>query len=130
MAKSFRDLVTEGREAADKIISPQEAQQQMKGNAKTLVLDVREPDDAKANGRIPGSINIPLGVLPIKAAQDLPEALRDARLQDRDTPIITTCGLGGQASLAAKTLKEMGFTNVSIIDGGTGAWKNAGLPTE
>ena len=129
MAKSFRDMVNEGREAADKIVSPQDAQKQMQSDAKTVMLDVREPDDAKANGMIVGAVNIPLGVLPIKADQQLPEALRDARLQDRDTPIITTCGLGGQASLAAKTLKDMGFTNVSILEGGTGAWKTAGLPT-
>src|SRR5581483_5538583 len=128
MAKSFQDMVKEGREAANKIISPQEAQQEMQKGA--IVIDVREPDEDKANGAIPGSMNIPLGVLPIKADQQLPQALREAKLQDRNSPIITTCARGGQASLAAKTLKDMGFNNVSIIEGGTAAWKDAGLPTQ
>ena len=129
MAKSFRDMVEEGRAAAN-VISPQQAQQQVQQDSKTLIIDVREPDDRAANGAVQGSVNIPLGVLPIKADQQLPEAMRDARLQDRSTPIITTCGRGGQAALAAKTLKDMGFENVSIMDGGTAAWKDAGLPSE
>jgi len=122
-------MVKEGRDAAH-VITPQDAQKQLQSNPKTVLLDVREPDDAKANGIIAGALNIPLGVLPIKADTQLPEAMREAKLQDRDAPIITTCGRGGQAALAAKTLKDMGFTNVSIIEGGTAAWKDAGLPTE
>ena len=128
MAKSFRDMVAEGRAQAE-VITPQEAQTRMK-DSKTLVIDVRETDEAKANGMIPGAVSVPLGLLPLRADRDLPESFRDARLQDRDTPVITTCGGGGQAALAARTLKEMGFTKVSIIDGGTNGWKNAGLPTE
>ena len=80
-------------------------------------------------GIIPGAVNVSLGTLPIRADQELPEAMRNADLQDRDRPIITTCGGGGQASLAAKVLKDMGFTNVSILEGGTNGWKDAGLPT-
>ncbi len=34
------------------------------------------------------------------------------------------------STIAAKTLKEMGFTNVTSLEGGTQAWKAAGLPTE
>ena len=64
------------------------------------------------------------------ADAELPESFREQKLQDRSTPIITTCGGGGQAALAAKTLKEMGFTNVAIMDGGTRGWKEAGLPVE
>ena len=71
-----------------------------------------------------------LGTLPIRADQEMPEAMRNADLQDRNRPIITTCGGGGQASLAAKVLKDMGFTNVSILEGGTNGWKSAGLPVE
>ena len=127
MAKTFADMVKEGREAA-KVITPQDAQKQLQSDPKALLIDVREPDDAKANGASQGAINIPLGVLPIKADTQIP--MKDERLQDRNTPIITTCGRGGQASLAAKTLKDMGFTNVSIIEGGTTAWKEAGLPMQ
>ena len=51
--------------------------------------------------------------------------MRDQELQDRSRPVIVTC----KAALGAKTLKDMGFTNVSYVEGGTRGWKEAGLPT-
>jgi rhodanese-related sulfurtransferase len=128
MAKTFRQMVAEGREGTP-MVSPQEAQKRIKDDAKTLVVDVRDAQDLAGTGIIPGAVNVSLGTLPIKADQELPEAMRNADLQDRDRPIITTCGGGGQASLAAKILKDMGFTNVSILEGGTNGWKSAGLET-
>ena len=128
MAKTFKEMVAEGRGVA-KAVSPQEAQQRMQQDSKTLVIDVRDAQDLAGTGIIPGAINVSLGTLPLRADTELPEQLRNPELQDRSRPIITTCGGGGQASLAAKLLTDMGFTNVSIIDGGTNGWKQAGLPT-
>lgn len=129
MAKTFRQMVAEARSEVE-VLSPQEAQQRLQQNPNTLLIDVREPDDLMPLGVIPGAINIPLGVLPLRADQELPEQFRDARLQDRSRPVITTCGGGGQAALAAKLLKDMGFQQVAMIDGGTTGWKNAGLPIQ
>jgi len=129
MAKTFKQMVAEGREAAE-VVSPQDAQKRVQENPSTLVIDVREPDDIASTGAVPGSMNIPLGMLPLRADTELPESFREQKLQDRSTPIITTCGGGGQASLAAKTLKDMGFTNVSYLEGGIEGWKQAGLDTE
>lgn len=64
----------------------------------------------------------------VRADQVLPENYRDQRLQDRTRPIIMTCNVGAMASIDAMTLKDMGFTDVYILDGGTKAWKDAGLP--
>jgi rhodanese-related sulfurtransferase len=128
MAKTFRQMVAEAR-AEVEVLSPQDAQKRMQ-EQKALVVDVREPTDLQPLGVIPGSINIPLGVLPLRADQELPEQFRDPRLQDRSQVVITTCGGGGQAALGAKVLKDMGFERAAMIDGGTGGWKNAGLPTE
>jgi rhodanese-related sulfurtransferase len=129
MAKTFGQMVSEAREQVE-VLSPQDAQKKMQDDPKVVVVDVREAEDIAGTGKVPGAVNIPLGMLPLRADTELPENLRDARLQDRSTPVITTCGGGGQAALAAKTLKDMGFTNVSMIDGGTRGWKAAGLPTE
>jgi rhodanese-related sulfurtransferase len=128
MAKTFRQMVAEGREGTP-MVSPQETQQRMQSDPKVLVVDVRDAQDLSGTGIIPGALNVSLGTLPLRADQELPEALRNPELQDRNRPIITTCGAGGQASLAAKVLKDMGFTNVSILEGGTNGWKEAGLPT-
>jgi rhodanese-related sulfurtransferase len=127
MAKTFRQMVAEGREGTP-MLKPQEVQERMK-DGKTLVIDVRDAQDLAGTGIIPGALNVSLGTLPLRADQELPEQLRNPELQDRDRPIITTCGGGGQASLAAKLLKDMGFKNVSILEGGTNGWKEAGLPT-
>jgi len=129
MAKTFRQMVAEAR-AEVPAISPAEAKAQLAADPNTLVLDVRDAAEIQANGRIPGSHNVSLGMVPVRADQELPEAARDPKLQDRSRPIITTCAAGGQASLAAKLLKDMGFTNVKILDGGTAGWKNAGYEIE
>lgn len=129
MAKTFMQMVDEAKQDVSKV-SPQEARQGMEQDPNTLVVDVREPGGVAETGAIPGSVNVPLGELAIKADQELPEQMRDQRLQDRSQPVITTCAAGGQAALAAKTLKDMGFTNVRYIDGGMGGWTEAGLPTE
>jgi rhodanese-related sulfurtransferase len=128
MAKTFRQMVAEGREGTP-TVSPQETQQRMQSDPNVLVVDVRDAQDLSGTGIIPGALNVSLGTLPLRADQELPEALRNPELQDRNRPIITTCGAGGQASLAAKILKDMGFTNVSILEGGINGWKEAGLPT-
>ncbi len=128
MAKTFKQMVDEGR-AGTPMVSPQDAQRRMQGESNTLVVDVRDAQDLAGTGIIPGALNVSLGTLPLRADQELPEEHRNPELQDRARPIITTCGAGGQASLAARVLKDMGFTNVSILEGGTTGWKQAGLPT-
>ncbi|MCP8969949.1 rhodanese-like domain-containing protein [Ectobacillus ponti] len=126
MAKTFRDMVTEARENVP-AISSAAAREKMKQNPDTLVIDVQDAADAGACGLIPSSMNISLGMLPIRADLLVPEHLREPKLADRNRPIIITCGAGGQAALGAYTLKQMGFTDVSFIEGGTAAWKEAGF---
>lgn len=127
MAKTFMQMVGEAK-AEVPSAAPKEVQARQQRGA--LVIDVQEPEGVKANGAIPNSMNIPLGMLPIKADTELPEAMREAQLQDRDQEIVVTCAAGGQAALGAKMLKDMGFSNVSYVEGGTRGWKEAGLPTE
>ncbi len=64
--------------------------------------------------------NISLGMLPVRADQELPEDWRDVRLQDRSRRIITTSPLGPNGARGAKVLKDMGFTNNTTI-----AWQFA-----
>ena len=51
-------------------------------------------------------------------------------LQDRSRQVVVTCQTGENAARDGKLLKEMGFTNVSYMEGGMEAWKVAGLLTE
>ena len=48
---------------------------------------------------------------------------------DPSKQIVVYCGVGGQGALSAKTLKDMGFKNVSNLEGGVKAWKDSGQNT-
>jgi rhodanese-related sulfurtransferase len=125
MGKTFRQMVADARNEVG-VVSPQDAKAAIdRGNV--TVIDVREPDEVAESGTVPGARNIPRGVLEIKADTELP--VRDPTLEDRSQKVLITCAAGGQAALAAKSLKDMGFTDVSIIDGGIGGWKKAGYET-
>ncbi len=129
MAKTFMQMVAEA-EAEVPGIGAEEAQRRRQDNPATVIVDVRNLAERRASGMVAGAIPISTGTLPIAADTEVPEDWRDPRLQDRSTPVITRCDLGPMSAIAAKTLKEMGFTDVAYLEGGTQAWKEAGLPTE
>ena len=129
MAKTFMQMAEEAMAEVEGV-APQEAQQRLDQDPGALVVDVRDAADISSTGLAARGVNISLGMLPVKADQELPEEWRDSRLQDRSRQIITTCQTGQNAARGAKLLKEMGFTNASYMEGGMEAWKAAGLPTE
>ena len=129
MAKTLNQMVTEALEAVP-TVTPVETHQRLQHEPYTLVVDVRDPAEIAATGIIPGATNVPLGSLTYKADNEVPEEWRDPELQDRSRPIVTTCMLGPMGALAGKLLMDMGFTDVSILDGGVQAWQEVGLPTE
>ena len=91
-----------------------------------LFIDVRDSAAISESGTIAGALRIPRGFMEF-AADDATPFHNDALKKDAE--IILVCGAGGQAALTGKTLKEMGFTNVSNV-GGFSAWKDAGGPVE
>ena len=129
MAKTFMQMAEEAMAEVEGL-APQEAQQRLDQDPGALVVDVRDAEDVPSTGLAARGLNVSLGMLPVKADQELPEEWRDSRLQDRSRQIIVTCQTGENAARGGKLLKEMGFTNVSYMKGGMEAWKAAGLPTE
>lgn len=83
-----------------------------------IVLDVRERD-AYEGGHIPGARLLPRGQLELRVNQELPDPTRR---------ILTCCELGYVSTLAASTLREMGFLHTVALDGGMQAWRAAGYP--
>ena len=116
--------------AAGPGVNPVEAQRRLQENPDALLLEVRDTENIPADQKAPNMVNISLGSLLIRADLEVPEERRDIRLADRSRQVITTCGVGNLAAMGAKLLKDMGFTNVSYMDGGMQGWKDAGLPTE
>ena len=129
MAKTFMDMVGEAQ-AEVPGIGVDELRRRREADPRTLVVDVRDPANRRASGMVEGAIAVSSGTLPVAADTEVPEAWRDPRLQDRSTPVVTVCDLGPMSALAAKTLKDMGFQDVAYLEGGTEAWKEAGLPTQ
>ena len=125
-AKTFRERVHDARKLVT-MISPDEAKKILDRGGVTLI-DVGEEWQLRERGTIRGARNITRGELEIKA--DSEEERRDPALGDRQQKIILTCGGGGKATLSAHALLEMGFAEVSVIQGGCRGWQRAGYPLE
>ncbi len=92
----------------------------------SVLVDVREPGEF-AQGHIPGAVNIPRGVLEFKIhAHPAMACQTDAALEQTDRPLVIYCLSGGRAALAADSLRQLGFTNVSSLAGGIQAWQQSG----
>lgn len=129
MGKTFKQMTSEAM-AEVPGISPHEAKQRIQENPHTLFIDVLDLADRIWLGQPIGSVPISAGMLPIRADREVSAYLQDERLADKSRPIITICGNGPLSACSAKTLKDMGFANVSYVAGGTMGWKEAGLPVE
>lgn len=90
-----------------------------------LLIDIRESEELKQNGRIDGALHSPRGMLEFYADPSSPYFKPEFA---NNRKIILQCASGGRSALAAKTLKQMGYSNVAHLDGGLKAWKEAGLP--
>ena len=105
-------------------VDPQAAAEELT-SGKAVAVDVREAEDWQ-HGHIDGSVPAPRGLLEFFADPTSPRH-KDALDPSRRT--IVVCASGAGASLAALTLKTMGYENVAVLDGGLKAWTDAGLPT-
>jgi glyoxylase-like metal-dependent hydrolase (beta-lactamase superfamily II)/rhodanese-related sulfurtransferase len=85
-----------------------------------IVLDVRERD-AFAAGHIPRALHVPRGQLELRVDQVLP---------DPTARIVTCCEFGKVSTLAAATLRTLGFARAVALDGGMKAWREAGYPVD
>jgi rhodanese-related sulfurtransferase len=129
MTLTLAQMVATARaEAAE--ISPAAAAQAANSSELELIVDVREPAEYR-EGHVPRAINIPRGVLELKADPASPAT--DATLSgDRSRRILVYCtkGPGARSLLAAQTLTSMGYEQVEVLSGGLIAWAEAGLPVE
>ncbi len=105
-------------------LSPVEADTAARDGA--IVVDTRCREALDGDGRIPGALHVPLSVLPWRADPDSPH--RDERIARVDARLILVCAHGFSSSLAVASLLDLGFSQVTDIDGGFEAWSDAGLP--
>ncbi|MGB8858210.1 MAG: molybdopterin-synthase adenylyltransferase MoeB [Ilumatobacteraceae bacterium] len=110
---TFRDLLSAAKAQIIEVDTAAAADHIAKG---ALVLDVREPDEYD-QGALPDAIHIPRGHL---------EAQVEGKLLDKHAQVVVYCAGGVRSAFAAKTLAELGYTDVLSMAGGFGKWKDEG----
>ena len=112
---TFRDLLSAAKAQITEVDTATAAAHIANG---ALVLDVREPDEYD-QGALPDAIHIPRGHL---------EAQVEGKLLDKHQQVVVYCAGGVRSAFAAKTLAELGYTDVQSVVGGFGKWKDEGRP--
>ena len=116
--KTGTDLVNEAKQRI-KEHKPHEVLEMLHKSAPVIYLDVREPNEWNL-GHLPNAMHIPRGNL---------ESNIEARA-GREEAIVIYCARGNRSALAADTLQQMGYANVSSMADGFGAWIAIGGPVE
>ena len=96
-----------------KEMTPEEVQERLKAGEPWALLDVREQNEWE-EGHLPEAHFIPRGFLEIRVESTLPE---------KDKPLVVYCAGGVRSAMAAKTLQDMGYTNVVSMSGGFTRWR-------
>lgn len=118
--KTVAQLLAEAA-ASVPFISLAELNSRLGDNSRDLiVIDLREKD-AFAAGHISGAKHLPRGQLELRVNTELP---------DPTVRIVTCCEFGKISTLAAATLRDLGFLRATALDGGVAAWREAGFGLE
>jgi molybdopterin/thiamine biosynthesis adenylyltransferase/rhodanese-related sulfurtransferase len=110
---SFRELLSA---AKSQIREVDTASAEAAIAAGAAVLDVREPDEYE-QGALPDAVHIPRGNL---------ESNIENRITDRSGPVVVYCAGGTRSAFAAKTMQDLGYTDVVSMKGGFNRWKDEG----
>ena len=121
MSKTVAELVAEAKARVGSV-SPKDAAAEAAAG-KAVFLDVREPVEWEHH--IAGAVQVPRGLLEFIADPTSPKHKPELDPAGR---VIVYCRSGVRAALACATLLDMGYTNVANLEGGFGAWQEAGLP--
>lgn len=113
----FKQILNQAKREI-KEVSVQEVQNKLNPANGFTLLDVREGDEWE-QGHLDKAIFLPRGFLEVKADKTLP---------DKNQPIVVYCAGGVRSALAAKTLKDLGYSDVYSMIGGFNEWKNNGMP--
>jgi molybdopterin/thiamine biosynthesis adenylyltransferase/rhodanese-related sulfurtransferase len=111
---TFRDLLSQAKAEITEVDTGAAAERIARGNV--IVLDVREPDEFE-QGALADVVHIPRGHL---------EAQVETRIVDKTASIVVYCAGGVRSAFAAKTLQELGYSDVVSMAGGFGKWKDEG----
>jgi len=125
MKKGYKTLLAEAEAEVQTL--PADQALALHGNPDVVFVDLRDPREIQREGRIPGSFSCPRGMLEFWVDPDSPYAKPIFAEPKR---FVFYCASGWRSALAAKTVQDMGLSNVAHVGGGYTAWKSADGPTE
>jgi rhodanese-related sulfurtransferase len=117
------ELVKEARQHVENL-TPDQVEQELEKRG-VLLVDLREAEELRQNGKIAGSVHAPRGMLEFYADPSSPYYKKEF---DPSNRIILHCASGGRSALSAVLLKKMGYGDVAHLDGGFKAWKESDKP--
>ena len=120
----FKAMLGEANAEID-TVSAEKAREYV-GDENILFVDVRETQEVESSGGLPGSVHVPRGLLEFIADPESP--MHKSELSS-GRQLVLYCASGGRSALAAKTLQDMGLSNICHIAGGFTAWVDIGGPT-
>jgi molybdopterin/thiamine biosynthesis adenylyltransferase/rhodanese-related sulfurtransferase len=116
---SYRELLQQVKSEISEVDASR-ARELVESEQPPLLVDVRERDEW-TEGFIPGAVHVPRGYLESRIEQVAP---------DRSRPIVVYCAGGSRSAFGAKTLEELGYSDVSSLAGGFTDWKRNGFPID
>ena len=119
--KSISQLVSEANSEI-KTINADQAYQMIKDDTCNLI-DIREINELENSGRVEGANHIPRGMLEVYLDPNSP-IFKNGQL-DQNKEFVLFCAGGVRSALAVKSLKEMGYLNISHIEGGFSSISNS-----
>ena len=122
--RNVDDLLADARRKIAPRLEPGEAYEAQAAGA--LVVDLRSRDERRQSGVVPGSIHIPRSVLEWRVDPDCEH--RNPAASDVDRRLVLMCADGFSSSLAAVSVRELGFRHATDMVGGFNGWRRAGLP--
>jgi rhodanese-related sulfurtransferase len=125
MRKGYKALVDEAN-AEIEAVTPAEAAR-LARNDDVLLVDIRDIRELQREGRIPGALHAPRGMLEFWVD---PESPYHKQVFSSGKTFIFFCAGGLRSALATRAVQDMGLSPVKHIEGGFGAWREAGLPVE
>ncbi len=106
------------------IVTPESIRDALDRGDDMLLLDVRQPKEFTGGlGHIAGAMNVPLNEIG-RYVEEAGDALEGYK----DVPVVTVCRTDNRAYTAAKILRQYGFRDVNVLDGGMAKWNRKGYP--
>lgn len=125
ITRGYKTLLEEAS-AKVQTLSTREAMA-LHGRDDVVFVDLRDPRELEREGRIPGAVHCPRGMLEFWID---PESPYHKPVFNQDKTFVFFCAAGWRSALSAVTAQDMGLKPVAHVEGGFTAWKNAGGPVE